>query len=74
MKKEQICTAVPSNTKILSPGATANKWMNVTLAEIEEFIACLLNMNSIRQPTITSIWFTSPSQNCSEFSNMFARN
>jgi hypothetical protein len=32
----------------LSPGATANKWTNVTVTEIKGFIAYLLNMNIIR--------------------------
>jgi hypothetical protein len=34
--------------RTLSLGTTANKWTNVSLAEIRGFTACLLNMNIIK--------------------------
>jgi hypothetical protein len=58
----------------LSPEARAKKWTNFILSEISGFVACLLNMNIIRQLTIASYWLTSPSQNSSWFSNMFTGN
>ncbi|PNF29783.1 hypothetical protein B7P43_G10690 [Cryptotermes secundus] len=59
--------------KNISPHSQVLKWKDITLTELKGFIACLLNMAIKRQPTISSYWSTSPSQNVPWFRNMFSR-
>ncbi|PNF31176.1 hypothetical protein B7P43_G15164, partial [Cryptotermes secundus] len=59
--------------KNISPHSRVLKWKNITVTELKGFIARLLNMGIKRQPTISSYWSTSPSQNVPWFRNMFPR-
>jgi hypothetical protein len=74
MKQTNMHSSSLQMCRNLPPEARANKWTNFTLNEINRFVACLLNMNIIRELTIASYWFTCPSQTFSWFSNMFTRN
>jgi hypothetical protein len=47
------------------------RWKHVTLCKTEGFIACLVNINTIRTPTFASYWCTSKSQYVAWFHDMF---
>ena len=61
------------NHMVLSPHSRARKWKDLTLAELKGFIACILNMGLERRPTIASYWYTTASQYCPWFHDMFPR-
>jgi hypothetical protein len=58
---------------VLSPHSSAWKWKGLTLAELKGFISCILNMGLERRPTIAAYWYTTASQYCPWFHDMFPR-
>jgi hypothetical protein len=58
---------------VLSLHSRARKWKDLTLAELKGFIACILNIGLERRPTIASYWYTTASQYCPWFHDMFPR-